>query len=257
MLSIRIVATRAALAAAVSSQASWAPRLKPRNRQRHPASRSNCCRSSSAPTRPQRRRATSRPSRQDASQTRGDKSHHGPLPANGPAITTVAAVPATDPPAEPALAFAEPMTNVVTVAGRVGPGGRAGRCQRHRPHRRYAGQAGAQKCRSCRCCGGPSPGGSRVFRIDRDVDVDIGATRQKFHERKRIMVGRGAGRTRRSHRRCVGRMVFDRFHAATPVWLTEHEFEGLRRAGIRPVGIYLLTQSRKKQVSRLTSFKST
>jgi hypothetical protein len=45
------------------------------------------------------------------------KAHHGPLPANGPAITTVAAVPATDPSAEPALAFAEPMTNVVTVAG--------------------------------------------------------------------------------------------------------------------------------------------
>ncbi len=94
-----------------------APRLKPRSRQRHPASRSNCCRSSSAPTRPQRRRATSRPVAKTHHKHVATKAHHGPLPANGPAITTVAAVPAIDPPAEPALAFAEPMTNVVTVAG--------------------------------------------------------------------------------------------------------------------------------------------
>lgn len=49
------------------------------------------------------------------------KAKHGPTPAeqaaDKPAITTVAAVPSTDPAAGQALAFAEPMPNVVTVAG--------------------------------------------------------------------------------------------------------------------------------------------
>jgi hypothetical protein len=45
------------------------------------------------------------------------KTHHAPVPANEPAIATVAAVPAIDPPTDPTLAFAEPMPNVVTVAG--------------------------------------------------------------------------------------------------------------------------------------------
>jgi hypothetical protein len=47
------------------------------------------------------------------------KAHHAPLQANSPAITTVAAVPAIDPPAEPMMALTEPMTNVVTVAGQA------------------------------------------------------------------------------------------------------------------------------------------